>query len=226
MTRKAPIFQFVAIGNLVAFCMFVVVYLFQFGSINLSRDQDDWLYFFDFIVKPMTFIVAVSALVLSYLNYSMNEDKTRRDQIQSEMDRKLKMLEDLYSRYVSLKDQYEVSYRDFNQDFAKFQRQRESFEGDPEARWATDEEYTAMWHPYKKALLDMVDCQLTAFHIAKGIRIENEETKRIIRHYSTIFDYETSDVLIKKSLEIQLQKRSEPDLVDIMEMNEKLNGKK
>lgn len=67
----------------------------------------------------------------------------------------------------------------------------------------------------------MVDCQLTAFYFAKKLGIENEDTKRLIRHYSTIFDYQNSDFLIKESLKIQLENHSEADLIDIIEMNER-----
>ena len=217
-------FQIILIINVILFTLILILYFILFGSMKLANQQNEWLLFFDFITKPMTFIVAVSALILSYFNYSINKKKYTQDHIQSKMDRKLKMLEDLYPRYINLKEKYEISYSEFINDFRIFQEQRERFGGDYEARFATDEEFKAMWHPYKKALLDMVDCQLTAFYIAKKIVIDNDETKRIIRHYSTIFDYQIFNDSQKLALQIQQQKPSEPDLVDIIEMNNKLKS--
>lgn len=116
------VFHVIALVNIIVLVMLIILYWLIFGSTKISIQQNDWTYFFDFIIQPMTFLVAVSALILSYLNFSVNKDKYDKDLKEVALDRKIKMLENLYSRYMKLKEKYELSYQDYSRELCDFQK--------------------------------------------------------------------------------------------------------
>jgi len=97
--------------NLVLLIGFVFTYGFISKPPVDSSDYARLMLFFDFVTKPMTFVIATSALAFTLVNYLMNRKKYeidyRRAKIDEEISSSFRMLETLIPRLEDEKKKYE-----------------------------------------------------------------------------------------------------------------------
>jgi hypothetical protein len=184
--------------NGAALVSLIAAYLALNWGHQLSMIASDWYSFFQFVATPMTLSVAGSALYFSYQNYSLNQAKYESDRIRSDIDSKVKLLENLYPRYLDLIKLYHEEFRKYSEVKSDI-RKTKSENKLSGLGWTEDDEASAnemlefQGESWEKAYIDWINCQKVSLDVARSIPSDTDQGKSLSRFYLQQFENEYFD---------------------------------